>query len=94
MKDSLIGNFTRQTGKSLKPSANKNSSKDPIITDQTKYFTETLISIANESKAKTSTSNKHNTSWFNDESRKAIRLRKAALRKFNKQPITTNLNNF
>ena len=33
----------------------------PNTTDQTKYFTETLISIANESKAKNSTSNKHNT---------------------------------
>ena len=33
---------------------------------------ETLISIANESIAKTSTSNKHNTPWFNDDCRKAI----------------------
>ena len=44
--------------------------------------------------AKTSTSNKHNTSWFNDDCRKAIRLRKSAFRKFNKQPTTTNLNDF
>ena len=40
---------------------------------------------------KTSTSNKHKTPWFNDDCRKAIRLRNAALRKFNKQPTITNL---
>ena len=68
--------------------------QDTNTTDQTKYFTERLISIANESIVKTPTSNKHNTPWFNDDYRKAIRLRKAALRKFNKQPTTTNSNNF
>ena len=35
--------------------------QDPNTKEQTKYFTEILISIANESIAKTSTSNKHNT---------------------------------
>ena len=55
---------------------------------------ETLILIANKSIAKTSISNKHNTSSFNDDCRKAINLCKSALRKFNKQPTTTNLNNF
>ena len=56
---------------------------DPNIIDQTKYFTDTLISIANECTTKTSTSNKHKTPWFNDDYRKAIHLSKAALRKFN-----------
>ena len=68
--------------------------KDPYIIDQTKYFTETLISVANETIAKTSASNKHSTPWFNDDCRTAIRLRKAALRKFYKEPTTNNLNAF
>ena len=67
---------------------------DPNTTDQKKYFTDTLISIANECITKTSTSNKHKTPWFNDDCRKAIHLFKAALCKFNKQPTTTNLNDF
>ena len=68
--------------------------QDPNTTNQTKYFMETLISIANKCIAKISTSNKHNTPWFNDDCRKAICLRKAALYKFNKQPTPTNLNSF
>ena len=68
--------------------------QDHNTTDQTKYFTDTLISIANECITKISTSNKHKTPWFNEDCRKAIHLRKAALRKFNKQPTTTNLNDF
>ena len=68
--------------------------KDPNIIDQTKHFTETLISIANETIAKTSASNKHSTPWFNDDCITAIRQRKAALRKFNKEPTTNNLNAF
>ena len=68
--------------------------QDPNTTDQTKYFMDTLISIANECRTKTSTSNKHKAPWFNDDYRKAICLRKAALHKFNKQPTTTNLNDF
>ena len=68
--------------------------QDTNSTDQTNYSTDTLISIANICIAKLSTSNKHKTPWFNDDCRKAIRLRKAALRKFNKQPTSTNLNDF
>ena len=68
--------------------------QDPNTSDQIKYFTETLISIANKSISKTSTPNNHNTPWFNDNCWKAIYLRKVALCKFNKQPTTTNLNNF
>ena len=68
--------------------------QDPNTTNQTKYFTEKLISIANKSIAKTSTLNKNNALWFNDDCRKAICLYKAALCKFNNQPTTTNLNDF
>ena len=60
--------------------------------DQTKHFT--LTSIANEIIAKTSASNKLSTPWFKDDSRIAIRLRWAALRKFNKEPTTNNLDAF
>ena len=70
-----------------------------LKSDQTKHFTETLISIANETItnetiAKTSASNKHSTPWFNDDCRNAIRLLKAALRKINKELTTNNLNAF
>ena len=68
--------------------------KDPHTIDQIKHFTETLISIANETTAKTSTSNKYSTPWLNDDCRTAIRLCKAAFQKFNKDTITYNLNAF
>ena len=68
--------------------------KDPNIIDHTKHFTETFISIANETIAETSNSNKHRTPWFNDDCRIAIYLCKAALRKFHKEPTTNNLNGF
>ena len=68
--------------------------KDLHIIDKAKRFIETLISIANETIAKTSVSNKHSTPWFNDDCRTAIPLRKATLRKFNKEPTSNNLNTF
>ena len=63
-------------------------------TDLIKHFTETLISIANLTIPKTSPSNSRNTPWFNNECKTAIQLRNAALRKFNKEPSTNNLNSF
>ena len=68
--------------------------KDPNIIDQKKHFTETLISIPNETIAKTSASNKHSTPWFNDDCRTVICLHKAALKKFDKEPTTNKLNAF
>ena len=50
--------------------------KDSNIIDQTKHFTETLISIANKTIAKTSVSNKPHTPWFNDDFRTPIHLHK------------------
>ena len=50
--------------------------QNPNIKNLTKHFTENLISIAKETIAKTSASNKHNTHWLNDDCRTAIRLRK------------------
>ena len=54
-------------------------------------FTETLIEIAKECVPKSSTPNKCSRSWFDNECRKAIRLRRAALKRFQKQPTTPNL---
>ena len=58
------------------------------------HFTETLIEIATKTIPKTSPTNKRNTPWFNDECRVVIQQRNAALRKFNKEPSTSNLNTF
>ena len=58
------------------------------------HFTETLIEIASETIPKTSPTNKRSTPWFNDECRVVIQQRNAALRKFNKEPSTSNLNTF
>ena len=43
---------------------------------------------------KTSPSNRRNTLWFNNECKIAIRLWNAALHKFKKEPLTSNLNSF
>ena len=52
------------------------------------------MSIAEESIPKTSSNKKHK-SWFNDNCKTAIRLRKVALRsKFNLQPSAKKFNNF
>ena len=58
------------------------------------HFTETFIEIANKTIPKTSPTNKCNTPWFNDEFRMIIQQRNAVLRKFNKEPSTSNLNTF
>ena len=96
MKDFFIETKQGKLGSLWNPLLTKKKKLfvDPNPTDQTKYFTDTLISIANECIRKTSTSNKHKTPSFNDYCRKAIRQSKAALRKFYKQPTITNLNDF
>ena len=68
--------------------------QNPNNTCMIDYFTETLIEIANKTIPKTSPTNKRNTPWFNDECRMVIQQRNAALRKFNKEPSTSNLNTF
>ena len=70
------------------------SDANDTVDDNITYFSNTLISIAEESIPKTSSNKKHNKSWFNDDCKTAIRSRKAALRKFNLQPSAENLNNF
>ena len=70
------------------------SDANDTVEDNITYFSKTLISIAEESIPKTSSNKKHNTSWFNDDCKTAIRSRKPALRKFNLQPSAENLNNF
>ena len=59
-------------------------------------FSETLLEIADDCIPKT-TNKSNNTKdrpWFDDECKKAIRLRKAALRKFNVIPVHSNLENY
>ena len=46
--------------------------QDPNCTVLIKHFTETLITIANETIPKSSPSNKHNTPWFNNDCKIAI----------------------
>ena len=70
------------------------SDANDTVEDNITYFSNTLISIAEESIPKTSSNKKHNKSWFNDDCKTAIRSRKAALRKFNLQPSAKNLNNY
>ena len=48
--------------------------------DIVEHFTEMLIEIAEDS-----TPNKHNGLWFNNKCQKAIRLQRAALKKFKKR---------
>ena len=67
---------------------------NPNNAESIKHFTETLIEIANKTIPKTSPTNRRNTPWFNDECRGVIQQRNAALRKFNKEPSTINLNTF
>jgi len=62
--------------------------------DQMTRFTKTLISIAEECIPKKSTSTKYNRPWFNDDCKKSIRQRRAALRKFNIHPTKENLDKF
>ena len=53
-------------------------------------FTKTLITIAEACIPKTLSLTKKNKPWFNTECKKAIQQRKAALRKFKKEPTTKN----
>ena len=59
--------------------------------DIVEHFTEALIEIAKECIPRNSTPNKCNRPCFDNECRKAIRLRRAALKRFQKQPTTPNL---
>ena len=62
--------------------------------DNAEEFTKTIISIAEKCIPKNSTPNKKNKPWFNNECKEAINKRKAALRKFKKEPTTSNLTNY
>lgn len=62
--------------------------------DLTTFFTETLLTIANESILKMSPSIKKSKPWFDTECRKAVKIRRATLKAFKKQPAKENLNTF
>ena len=55
---------------------------------------EALVSIAKRCIPKNKIKRKQNRPWFNDECKKAIRLRKKALRDFENEPTTENLLKF
>ena len=78
----------------FKTLCNRKLVQNPNSTVLIKHFTETLITLANEAIPKTSPSNRHNTPWFNNECKIAIRLQKTTLCKFKKEPLTSNLNSF
>ena len=59
--------------------------------DIIEYFTETLNSIAIDCIPKNATPNKRNRPWFNNKCQEATRRQKAALKKFQKEPTTSNL---
>ena len=65
--------------------------QNPNNTCMIDHFTETLIEIANKTIPKISLTNKRNTPWINEG---LIQQRNVALRKFNKEPSTSNLNTF
>ena len=54
----------------------------------------TLLNIAEEHIPKSSTSTKYNRPWFNEECKKAVRLRKATLKKFKINLTRENLNTY
>ena len=64
----------------LTPEANKNNEEKFL------YFMNTLLNIAEEHIPKTSTSTKYNRPWFNEECKKAVRLRRATLKKIKINP--------
>ena len=73
----------------FKTLSNRSLVQNPNSTVLIKHFIETLIVIANETIPKISPSNRHNTPWFNNDCKIAIRRRNAALCKFKKEPLTT-----
>ena len=58
------------------------------------HFTNTLHKIAEQNIPRTSTSSKFNNPWFNHDCRKAVRARRAALRKFKNYPSKENLETY
>ena len=70
----------------LTPEANKNNEEDIL------YFTNTLLNIAEEDIPKSSTSAKFSQPWFNEECKKAVRSRRATLKKFKINPTGEDLN--
>ena len=67
----------------LTPEANENNEENIL------YFTNTLLNIAEEH-----IPTKFNRPWFNEECKKAVRLRKATLKKFRINPPQENLNTY
>ena len=71
-----------------------NSSTFENADDKIHSFSKLLHSIAVKCIPKTSAKSKRNKPWFNEECKRAIRKRRAALKKFNIKPTSANLNDF
>jgi hypothetical protein len=63
------------------------------IEDPIDKFSSMLLQIAEECIPKTSTNLKRNNPWFNDDCKKSIKERRAAVRKFQTYPTSDNLTN-
>ena len=72
----------------LIPQANKNKEEYLL------YFTNTLLNKAERHIPKSFTSPKRNRPWFSKECQKAVRLCRAALKKFKINPTREILNNY
>ena len=93
VKELQTGTWEKLIGMDLKlarltPEANTNNEKNSL------YFRNTLLNIAEDHMPKSSTSTKYNRPWFNEESKKAVRLRKATFKKFRINPTRENLNTY
>lgn len=80
LKKENLNKFTTICSTELTPNSNTKNQ------DQITYFTITITFIAEKCIPEFSKCTKHNYSWFNEECRKAIKLCKAVLRKFNVHP--------
>ena len=69
----------------LTPEVNKNNEENIL------YFMNTLLNIAEEHMPKNT---KYNGPWFNQECKKAVRLRRATLKRFKINPTQENLNTY
>ncbi len=79
------GMFNFECTSKITPDAFSNSD-DPIAD-----FSHILLEIADKYIPKTSTNPKRNRPWFDDDCKKSIKERRAAVRKFTNQPTSENL---
>ena len=79
--------FNTLCSQQITPSAFEN------VDNPVELFTNTIHTIASKSIPKTTTKSKRHRPWFDENCKRAIRRRRAALKKFNINPTTANLDN-